>query len=149
MPRTVVQSAHLPATPSKLYAMYLDPDQHASFTGGGPARIAAKVGTDWSAFEGRIHGLVLSLVPDRMIVQSWRSFEWEEGDLDSILVLSFWPEREGTRIELTQANVPDRLYRTLVSGWPTRYWEPWRSFLKKFTTEAQRACPERSEGTPR
>jgi activator of HSP90 ATPase len=131
MPRTVQQTAELPASPKVLYSMYLDPDRHASFTGGGPARIAAKAGTEWSAFEGRIYGRVLSLVQDRMIVQSWRSFEWEEGDLDSVLVLTFWSEGEGTRVELTQANVPDRLYETLVTGWPTRYWEPWRSFLKK------------------
>jgi activator of HSP90 ATPase len=129
MPRTVVQSVDLPATPSELYAMYLDPDGHSAFTGGGAARIAAKAGTEWSAFDGRIYGRVLSLVPDRMIVQSWRSFEWEESDLDSILILTFRQEREGTRIELTQANVPDRLYETLVSGWPSRYWDPWRSFL--------------------
>jgi hypothetical protein len=65
-----------------------------------------------------------------MIVQSWRSFEWEEGDLDSILVLTFWPVGVGTKVELTQANVPDRLLETLVSGWPSRYWNPWRSFLQ-------------------
>jgi uncharacterized protein YndB with AHSA1/START domain len=129
MPRTVVQSVALPATPSRLYAMYLDPDQHASFTGGGPARIAARAGSEWSAFDGRIHGRVLSLVPERMIVQSWRSFEWEDADLDSILVPTFWTEGKGTRVELTQANVPDRLYDTLMSGWPSRYWDPWRSFL--------------------
>jgi hypothetical protein len=49
----------------------------------------------------------------------------------SILVLTFWPEGQGTRVELTQANVPARLYETLVSGWPTRYWDPWRTFLEK------------------
>jgi activator of HSP90 ATPase len=72
MPKTVFQSVNLPSSPSNLYAMYLDPDQHASFTGGGPARIGAKAGAEWSAFEGRIHGRILSLLQDRMIVQSWR-----------------------------------------------------------------------------
>jgi activator of HSP90 ATPase len=84
MPKTVHQIANLLASPKALYSIYLDPDQHASFTEGGPARIAAAAGTEWSAFDGRIYGRVLSLVQDRMIVQSWRSFEWEEGDLDSI-----------------------------------------------------------------
>jgi activator of HSP90 ATPase len=96
--------------------MYFDPDRHAAFTGGGPARISAESGSGWSAFDGRIHGRLLSLVPDRMIVQSWRSFEWEESDLDSVLILTFWPEEEETRVELTQANVPDRLYETLMSN---------------------------------
>jgi activator of HSP90 ATPase len=130
MPRTVLQTIDLPASSKALYAMYLDPDQHAAFTGGGPARIVAKAGTEWSAFDGRIYGRVLSLVPDRMIVQTWRSFEWEDSDLDAILVLTFWSAGAGTRVELTQANVPDRLYETLLTGWPGRYWDPWRSFLQ-------------------
>jgi len=131
MPKIVQQTATLPAAPRSLYAMYLDAEKHAAFTGGGAVRIAATLGSEWSAFEGRIHGRVLALSPDRLIVQSWRSFEWEEGDLDSILVLSFWPEAAGARIELTQANVPDHVYQNLVTGWPTRYWQPWQAYLER------------------
>jgi uncharacterized protein YndB with AHSA1/START domain len=129
MPKTVQQQVVLPAPPGVLYAMYLDPAQHAAFTQGGPVTIGPRAGTPWSAFGGRIQGQVLALTPDRQIVQSWRSFEWHEDDLDSILVLTFWLEANGTRVELTQANVPDRLYPNLVEGWPTRYWEPWKAFL--------------------
>lgn len=131
MPKVVEQVVTLPAPPRSLYAMYLDAEQHAAFTGGGAVRIAPTVGTEWSAFEGRIHGRVLALTPDRLIVQSWRSFEWEEDDLDSILVLSFWPEAAGTRVELTQANVPDHLYQNLVTGWSDRYWHPWQTYLER------------------
>lgn len=129
MPRTVQQSATLPAPPNVLYSMYLDGAQHAAFTGGGPAVIAPLAGTAWSAFDGRIHGRILALTQGRQIVQSWRSFEWEDDDLDSILVLTFWPDTNGSRVELTQAAVPDRLYPNLVEGWSKRYWEPWRTFL--------------------
>ena len=130
MAKTVHQTVTLPAAPSRLYSMYLDPEEHAAFTGGGPVRIAPTPGTAWSAFDGRIQGRVLTLAPERMIVQSWRSFEWQEDDLDSVLVLTFWPESAGSRIELTQVNVPDRLYQNLVTGWPSRYWDPWRTFLQ-------------------
>jgi uncharacterized protein YndB with AHSA1/START domain len=75
MSKTVTQTVTLPAAPPRLYAMYLDSDQHAAFTGGGPARMRAQPGSDWSAFDGRIHGQVLALTPNRQIVQSWRSFE--------------------------------------------------------------------------
>ena len=131
MPKVVQQVVTLPALPRTLYATYLDPEKHAAFTGGGPATIAATVGSDWSAFDGRIHGRVLALTPDRLIVQSWRSFEWQDDDLDSILVLSFSPEAAGTRLELTQANVPEAVYENLVAGWPTRYWNPWRAYLDR------------------
>jgi hypothetical protein len=64
MPNVVQQSVALPAPPGTLYAMYLDPQAHAAFSGGGAVRIAPTVGTDWSAFDGRIHGRILALVSD-------------------------------------------------------------------------------------
>jgi hypothetical protein len=33
MPRTVTLAAHLPASPPRLYRMYLNPKEHAAFTG--------------------------------------------------------------------------------------------------------------------
>jgi len=129
MPKIVQQSVALPAPPATLYAMYLDAAQHAAFTGGGAILIGAQAGSEWSAFDGRIHGRVLALTPDRQIVQSWRSFEWRHDELDSILILTFRPEVGGTRVDLSQVSVPDRLYSNLVEGWPKRYWEPWRMFL--------------------
>jgi uncharacterized protein YndB with AHSA1/START domain len=131
MANTVQQVVTLPAAPRLLYSMYLDAGEHAAFTGGGEVRISPSVGSEWSAFGGRIHGRMLALTPERLIVQSWRSFEWQEEDLDSILVISFWPEAAGARLELTQANVPESLYQNLVHGWPTRYWDPWRAYLEQ------------------
>jgi activator of HSP90 ATPase len=131
MPRVVQQVVILPAAPRTLYSMYLDPEEHAAFTGGGAVRISATPGSQWSAFDGRIQGRMLAFDPDRLIVQAWRSFEWQETDLDSILVLTFWPEAAGSRVELTQANVPDHVYQNLVAGWPTRYWHPWQAYLER------------------
>jgi activator of HSP90 ATPase len=127
--KLVQQTVDLPAQPAALYAMYLDPAIHAAFTGGGAAAIEPKPGTEWSAFDGRIHGRVLALTPGLRIVQSWRSFEWREDEPDSILVLGFAPAPNGARVDLVQVGVPERLSETLMSGWPTRYWEPWRAYL--------------------
>lgn len=63
-------------------------------------------------------------------MQSWRSFEWRPEDLDATLILTFWPDDGGGRIELVQANAPDHLYETLLAGWPMRYWEPWQAYLE-------------------
>jgi len=35
MPRTIQLAAVLPAPPERLFDMYLDPKEHAAFTGGG------------------------------------------------------------------------------------------------------------------
>jgi len=51
MPKTVSMAVHLPASPARLYRMYLDPKQHAAFSGA-PVTIAARVGAPFKAFSG-------------------------------------------------------------------------------------------------
>jgi uncharacterized protein YndB with AHSA1/START domain len=128
MPCTIAIAAHLPASPARLYRMYLDPKQHAAFTGA-PVRIAARAGARFTAFQGALSGTILQLVPNRLIVQSWRSKQFPKADLDSTLVLSFWPEKNGGRIELTQVNVADSDFAGVAEGWARYYWNPWRAYL--------------------
>ena len=128
MERVVQHSVLLPATPGRVYETYLDPRAHAVFTGGA-ATIAAAPNGEFLEFDGRIAGRILHLVPDRRIVQTWRSFEWAPDELDSILVLRFEPEGSGTRLSLVQVNVPDRLFPTLQANWPMRYFDPWCAYL--------------------
>jgi uncharacterized protein YndB with AHSA1/START domain len=130
MPRAVTMAVHLPASAAKLYRMYLDPKQHAAFTGS-PVTIAARVGAPFKAFGGALSGRILHLVPNRLIVQSWRSTEFSRRDLDSTLVLSFWPEKGGARIELTHVNVADSDFAGVSEGWGKYYWAPWRAYLDR------------------
>jgi len=127
--RIVQHSVLLPAEPHRVYEMYLDAAAHAAFTGGGEVTIAPRVGAEFSAFGGRISGRILSLIPDRQIVQTWRSFEWRADDSDSILLLTLQPESGGTRLELLQAPAPEHLHATLQANWPMRYLDPWRAAL--------------------
>jgi uncharacterized protein YndB with AHSA1/START domain len=121
-------AVHLPASAARLYRMYLDPKQHAAFTGA-PVKIAARAGAAFTAFGGAISGTVLQVVPNRLIVQSWRSKMFGRGDLDSTLVLTFWPEKAGGRIELIHVNVADRDFAGVSEGWSKYYWQPWRQYL--------------------
>ena len=130
MPRNVTMAAVLPKAPSRLYSMYLDPKQHAAFTGA-PVKIAARVGAPFAAFGGALSGTILQLVPNRLIVQSWRSTQFGKRDIDSTLVLSFWPDPGGGRIELTQVNVADSDFAGVSEGWAKYYWNPWRAYLTR------------------
>jgi activator of HSP90 ATPase len=131
VPKIVQQSAQLPATPEALYAMYLDPLQHAAITGSPVVRIAPKEGAEFWAFDGRIRGRILALTPGRQVVQSWRSFEWRSEDLDGTLVLTFARDPGGGRIDSALVNAPDHLYDKLLANWPMRYWDPWRAYLAR------------------
>ncbi len=130
MPRTIQLAASLPATPDRLFDMYLDPVEHSAFTGS-PVTVSDRPGADFRAFDDVLTGTILQVVPKRLIVQSWRSPHWGSDDLDSTLILTFLPEAEGGRIELTQVNVVDTDFAGVSQGWEKFYWAPWRAYLSK------------------
>jgi uncharacterized protein YndB with AHSA1/START domain len=128
MPRTIQLAASLPAPPGRLFDMYLDPLEHAAFTGA-PVTISAQPGAAFRAFNGVLTGTMLQVVAKRLIVQSWRSPHWGPEDLDSTLILTFLPEKNGGRIELVHANVVDNDFAGVSQGWEKFYWSPWRAYL--------------------
>jgi activator of HSP90 ATPase len=130
MPRTVTLAVELPASAARLYRMYLDPKEHGAFTGA-PVKIAARPGAPFAAFGGALSGTILQILPNRLIVQSWRSTQFAKQDLDSTLVLSFWAKGRGARIELTHVNVADSDFAGVSEGWSKYYWIPWRAYLAR------------------
>lgn len=130
MPKLVQQSVVLPAPPERLYDMYLDPAVHAAFSGA-PVNISAVPGSAFEAFGGALSGPMLATAPRRMIVQAWRANHWEPEDLDSTLMLSFWPDPAGGRIDLVHVNVADHDVEGVTAGWSKYYWDPWRAFLTR------------------
>jgi uncharacterized protein YndB with AHSA1/START domain len=108
--------------------MYLDPVEHSAFTGA-PVTISSQPGSAFHAFDDVLTGTMLQVVPKRLIVQSWRSPHWTPTDLDSTLILTFWPEGDGGRIELTHVNVVDSDFAGVSHGWEKFYWTPWRAYL--------------------
>jgi activator of HSP90 ATPase len=130
MPRTIEQRVTLPAAAATLYRMYLDPRKHAAITGA-PVTIGARRGTRFRAFNGALSGKILHTQPGRMIVQTWRSTGFGARDIDSILILTFWPRGRSGRIQLVHANVADRDVRGVTAGWKKYYWTPWRAALRR------------------
>jgi uncharacterized protein YndB with AHSA1/START domain len=128
MPKNVVIAVALPAPPDRLFDMYLDPRQHAAFTGATVA-IEARAGAPFQAFGGVLSGTVLHVEPKRLIVQTWRSTNFGPKDIDSVLVLTFWPDPQGGRIELVHVNVADDDFAGVSHGWEKYYWTPWRAYL--------------------
>jgi activator of HSP90 ATPase len=116
------------ATPAKLYALFMDSARHAAATGA-PARISRKVGGSWQAHSGMIGGRNLVLVPNRLIVQSWRSMSWRASDPDSILVVRFEKTPAGTLVDLVHVGVPAYDHKGVTQGWRKYYWKPWENYL--------------------
>ena len=130
MARTIQLAASLPASPDRLFDMYLDPVQHSAFTGS-PVKISSQPGAPFSAFDNVLTGTILQVVPKRLIVQSWRSPHWGLADIDSTLILTFLPDKDGGRIELVHVNVIDDDFAGVSHGWEKYYWTPWRAYLSQ------------------
>jgi activator of HSP90 ATPase len=65
-----------------------------------------------------------------MIVKAWRASDWNESDLDSILIVNFSKTTGGGRIDLVHVGVPQHDHKGVTKGWPQYYWVPWKAYLK-------------------
>ena len=129
MTKPIVQSVTFKATPEDLFAIFTDSQKHTAATGA-KAKVSAKAGAKWTAFDGMLLGKNLVVIPGSMIVQAWRASHWKESDLDSILILNFSKTPGGGRIDLVHAGVPQHDHKGVTKGWPQYYWVPWKAYLK-------------------
>jgi uncharacterized protein YndB with AHSA1/START domain len=126
---TLVQTVEVPAAPAYVYRAFLDSEQHSKITGGG-AKIDARVGGKFTAWDGYISGTNLELVEGERIVQSWRTSEWPDDYDDSRLEITLAPSPSGgTKLTMVHDNVPSSQAASLEQGWIDNYWEPLRKFF--------------------
>ena len=128
MTRNIVLAASFVAAPERLFDMYVDSRSHSAFTGA-PAVIEPRAGAAFTAFGGTLSGSILHIKPKRLIIHTWRSKNWPADAIDSVLVLSFWSQPDGARIELVHVNVSDEDFAGVSQGWEKYYWTPWRAYL--------------------
>jgi activator of HSP90 ATPase len=129
MPRTIRQTATFKASPRAVYEALMDSRRHSAFTGN-PARIERRPGGRFTAYGGYLEGVTLELVPDRKIVQFWRSRNWPPYHYSTV-TFALTPVRGGTRLRFTQQGVPNGDYRAKRAGWVSSYWEKLRTYLER------------------
>ena len=151
-------------TASRLYDAYLSSAEHAAMTSDGSQAATYRRGShdvasgdegdELLAFgtpgtDGKLtyslRATVLQLVPERLIVLSWRNKAWDCAldpgdvtDLPSSVILTFRDNFAGAEIGLNQANVPHYRVKIPETGeigplsqivnthWSLLYWEPMR-----------------------
>jgi activator of HSP90 ATPase len=96
---------------------------------GGPAKIADKAGSDFSAHGGYITGKNIHLVKDKLIVQTWRSLGWDKDDVDSIFMIKLEPKGKDVILYAVHTNLPDKAVESVSKGWYDHYWNPWKQYL--------------------
>jgi uncharacterized protein YndB with AHSA1/START domain len=132
VPYSYKLAATIPAAPEVVYDAWLDTVGHSKMTGA-KATASDKVGAEFTAWDGYIHGENLELVKGKRIVQSWRTSQFDEGVADSTITVTLEPVSGGTALTLEHANVPDgeehKGYEE--GGWADNYFKPMKAYFAK------------------
>ncbi len=107
----------------------MDSRKHSAFTGE-RAEISREVGGKVSAYDGYIDGTNETLLPDKKIVQRWRSSEWPDGHYSTV-TFELKNAPGGTRLSFIQTDVPEDDYESKSEGWVEHYWSKMEEFLTK------------------
>ena len=93
-----------------------------------PTMISRIAGGPFSLFGGYVTGRNIELVPDKRIVQAWRSGSWNPG-VYSIAKFELVDQGSSTKLIFDQAGFPQSDADHLVPGWHDNYWNPLVLFL--------------------
>jgi activator of HSP90 ATPase len=110
-----------------LYNSWLDSAQHSAMTGG-EANTSAQVGDEFDAWNGYITGKNLALIPNKRILQSWRTTEFEAGDKDSQVEILLEEIDGQTRLTLIHTNLSEAGEQYKL-GWQEHYFAPMKEYF--------------------
>lgn len=116
------------ATAEVIFDGWLSSAGHAAFTGN-PAKVEGRIGGAFSAWDGYIWGTTLEMERPRRIVQAWRTSEFPEESPDSQVEIVLEKVKEGTRLTLKHANIPEGQAAGYKQGWEDFYFKPMREFF--------------------
>jgi activator of HSP90 ATPase len=115
--------------PAKIYKAWLDSKLHSEFTGA-KAEIAPLVNGKFTAWDDYISGTTVELIPDRKIIQKWRTTEFPDNSPDSILEIDLEEVENGTKLTLRHTNIPKGQSDDYKQGWIDFYIEPMKRYFK-------------------
>ena len=118
----------VPASLEQVYAAWLDSEEHSAMTGS-PARVSAKVGGKFDAWNGYIRGKNLELEPSSRILQLWRTSEFEDSDEDSKLEVLFESAEYGTTVRIRHTQLPEHGMQ-YQQGWKDSYFTPMKAYFE-------------------
>ncbi len=122
-----VVSAKFHVTPQELYDAWMSSNGHTGMTGSS-ATISPVVGAEFEAWDGYIYGKNLELIPDKRIVQSWRTSEFSDDEPDSRIEITLEPIGDKTKLTLKHTSLPPHGGQ-YEQGWVESYFEPMQEYF--------------------
>jgi activator of HSP90 ATPase len=130
----IKQKILLPALPDDVYETLLDSRKHSEFTGS-KVTGKAKVGAEFTAWDGYISGRNLELEKGKRIVQEWVMTEWPQDYPPSRLEFTFKEVDGKTELTMVHSDIPTEQEEELKQGWIDYYWKPLKTYFEKHKDE--------------
>ena len=115
------------APADKVYTTWLSSQGHTEMTGGA-AIISDKIGDIFTAWDGYIEGKNIELEPNKRILQSWRTSQFEETEVDSQLEILLHEIDGQTELALIHTNLPES-GEHYKKGWDNHYFQPMKAYF--------------------
>ena len=120
-------STKIPASSETLYYSWLHSEGHSAMTGVN-ANITDKEGDTFSVYSNYITGRNIELIPNRRIVQKWRTTEFKDTDEDSDIAITLTPVGDETLLTLVHSHIPEGS-TDYAAGWEDYYFVPMRVYF--------------------
>jgi activator of HSP90 ATPase len=127
---SIKASAVIPASPREIYDAWMSGKGHGEMTGSS-AKVAARVGGKFTAWDGYIEGTTLEFKPSTRIVQAWRSTDFAAEDPDSRLEVLLEKTKGGTRVTLKHTEIPAGHGAEYRKGWVDFYFKPMKEYFSR------------------
>jgi len=115
--KTIKQTYRIEAPIEGVWEALVNPSEIDAW-GGGSAVMDDKVGTEFSLWNGDIHGKNIEVKQYELLKQEWVSGDWPE---PSIVTFLLTPNGNGTKVDLVHENIPDKETKEIEEGWKKYY----------------------------
>jgi activator of HSP90 ATPase len=123
-------SITLPTDPKTLYEAWLDSAEHSAFSNS-KVKIEKQVGSTFFAGDGYISGKIELIHMNKRIVQTWRTTDFEEENIDSKLEVLFDNVAKGTKVTLVHTDLPKDSGKKYRKGWRDHYFKPMKEYFEE------------------
>lgn len=138
----------------QIYEALLDPKRAVIWTRTSKSlRLSKQIGSTFELFDGNVHGVLLDLVPNKQIRQTWRLKSWPKGKkkkkagftcthcIDcyilghfSTVTINLLNSQEGVTIHVNQTGVPAAEEESIKKNWMGYYWQSIQAYYPQLSS---------------
>lgn len=123
----IFQVIELENSVSEVYKALTDPALLSRLTGM-TAQMDTYEGGKFHAWNNKSHGVIMRLIENTRIVQSWRHDDFADG-FYSIVIFDLEPTETGSRVSFNHVGVPEDSAGWLTETWKRDFWVPLKEHL--------------------